>query len=211
MGLPTLEKTWSFSTNNILPVSGDGGRTRALLWATKDMLVTAGWVVTSSSNGTTFKNFGDGSPDTWSDPSVLTRNNTWVVLENSTLGFFICLDWESSSDYYSDIVFSPTGFGTAYGGANGSLGTRPTATSQDVRNDPRTDIGVSSTRIVYNIMWTSDGLNFVFSATGNSSSPGAAWLYMGRPSNRPDLWTDGVVWDWMFIILIILTFIVYQE
>ena len=202
MALPTVSKTWVKTFNTVLNVSSDLNRTQELLFDLKTKMVAAGWVVTSSCNQTTFKNFGDASPDTWATSADIhlasSGARSWIVLENSVLSLSFLLDCQSSSDYHCDFVISP-GFGSANGGTDGSLTSRPTGTLERIFLDSSTAIGGQggSTRIVTHAWHTADKEQFRFWARSNGTDKGSVFIMFCKPDNTPDLWTDPVIFMFM--------------
>lgn len=82
------------------------------------------WTVVSSSNATTTSN-----SDLWTSPAALTRAaagvaHSWIVLQNTTLGVYMILDYvHSTVNYVCDVIVSldaPTG---------GTTTARPTASN----------------------------------------------------------------------------------
>lgn len=81
------------------------------------------WTVVSSSNATTTSN-----SDLWTSTSALTRAaagtaHSWIVLQNTTLGVYMILDYVGTLNYAADVIVStdaPTG---------GTTLNRPTASN----------------------------------------------------------------------------------
>lgn len=148
MPVPALENgPWTFDVNNDCSESTTNDTKRHAVWKLKECLIGfSAWSVVASSNGSSCRNIGDGSPDLWTDwaSDVLgaaTGNpHSWIVLENSTNGEQICFDL-ASTVYNMYLVYSATG---AFN-ADGSTTNRPTATE--------------SVEIASNIDWDGNATN----------------------------------------------------
>ena len=205
MPLPTVAKTWVKTFNTILDVSSNLTRTQKLFFDLKSKMAAAGWTVTSSSDATTLKNFGDGSPDTWLSYTDLnwgsgsSSQRSWIILENVALSLSVLFDYGTTYEYQFNMYVSMVGFGVANGGVDGSLTSRPTATDEHSYLNLDGGLGrAGSTRIVTHAWHTSDGKQFRFWARSNGTTNGSAWVLFGEPGNPPDLWSDPAIYQLVF-------------
>jgi len=133
MALPSVDKTWMFSINNVVgnKYSGevDG---KDFLYKLVTILKSFGWTVWGSCDGSAYGN-GDGV-DRWTSTAkiVFGYTRSWIVLSNNALtgapNAAICIDcYNGGGNAAFFAYFSLTGFGTSNGGANGNTGASPTA------------------------------------------------------------------------------------
>ena len=142
MALPTLNKTWQFSVNNIVAGSATVLTScQNLMFAIKNIMKAFGtspWTVWGSNDGQGAGHFGNGDAnDRWAASTNLIwaatgANHSWIVLQQGGLGgnAAICIDCRdaSTNPYNCIITMSPSaGFGTANGGADGTAVAAPTA------------------------------------------------------------------------------------
>jgi hypothetical protein len=136
MALPTLNKTWLFSPNNVdavgTPFTGYG----TLMYAWKVALTTLGsnpWTVVLSSDGST----NVGPADYWlnaTDANVHGNGVThsWIVLRQAALGggsgLEICVDLRKNGGGAETIM--EVYVSTSAGFTGGTLANRPTATDE---------------------------------------------------------------------------------
>jgi hypothetical protein len=140
---PTLQRTWQFSTNQIVTAdsqqinSSDGRRyRRELLYQIKEAMTnfaTLPWVVTQSYGQNAGLNLAG---DAWADNDDIRWNNSrtstatsWLVLSNAALGLELCLHCYNASTrdgVMMDAFVAPTAspFGSL---AAGTTSTRPTS------------------------------------------------------------------------------------
>lgn len=133
MVFPTLEKTWKFSVNNVCGTSRDTVTDgRDLLFKILNAYLAMGWTMRSSSDSVTFGN-EDGVNRILTKENLVfngSGNKSWFVIQNSSVAPKAALEFDcgySSSYAIFTVYFSAAGFGTANGGADGNLTTRPTA------------------------------------------------------------------------------------
>lgn len=210
MGLPTFTKTWYFNANNKLNSTGGLaagnalGDNQQLMFFIKDQLCNWGnWTVIGSSNSVASSM--DGT-DRWLGPANIIWAQTgvaqsWIVLERSDNGFQVCLDCNTggtATNAYANISGSFVGYGTAAGGTDGSVTTRPTATDEVV--------------IINNLAWhnMTAANPFTVAVHTMTSSDGVAQRIIVYQSAVPVLyiafetvanpvtgWSNPFVWCWL--------------
>ena len=137
MPVPVLEKgPYVFNVNNLYSESTAVDCMKRALLELKNCLVALGgagtiWTVVASSNSVSVKNIGDASPDLWSGLSDLVyatyvNPRSWCILENSTTGGQLLINWETQSGYGYDagMAYSPGG---TYA-SDGTTSSVPTST-----------------------------------------------------------------------------------
>jgi hypothetical protein len=130
--LPTCDKTWTFSVNNVLgTMVTQPGDQKAFAYCLITQLIALGWVVDGSSNGTVAGNNDSINRILSVDNVVLAAAgvaHSWIVLRNSALApeAAILITMQNGNAYVG-IKFATTGFGLSKGGANGTTTADPTA------------------------------------------------------------------------------------
>lgn len=132
MALPTPEKTWVFDINN---VCGSGANvasdTQDFLFQLINMMIAAGWTVIGSCDGSTYGNNDGVNRITAANKFVFgySSASSWIILKNPALGdnvhFLIWGEGYGASSGAHTMRMSLTGFGSAYGGTDGTLTTAP--------------------------------------------------------------------------------------
>ncbi len=143
MALPTLNKTWIVSPNNISAGSAVVlTANQNLMYLIKNLFKSPGtWTVWGSNDGGGAGHFGNGDAiDRWDATTKLIwaaagSNHSWIVLSQSGLGgnASVCIDCSNvnSYSYYINMWCSPNaGFGVANGGTDGTATAAPTASDQ---------------------------------------------------------------------------------
>lgn len=136
MTLPTLAKTWQFSTvafNLAIPAQGSAGATNKRIMRTlKNALIgfpSNPWTVVSSSNSIVAN-----SSDNWnSDADIVNSGgaHSWIVLEQAGINgnFQVCIDCNNATASFqiaTIVISNNAGF------TGGSTSARPTATDETV-------------------------------------------------------------------------------
>jgi hypothetical protein len=130
MGLPALiNGPYIFNVNNLFYCGTLTVKCQTAIFQMKEILVSLGgagsvWSVVASSNATAVKNIGDADPDLWLAYTDIKSGSThsWVLLENSTTGGQLCLDY--SYLWYMNVLYSPGGTFAD----DGTTSARPTNT-----------------------------------------------------------------------------------
>jgi hypothetical protein len=150
MALPILEKTWQHNVNNQLTGTGVPADMRRIMRSLKNAMKgydnsnnpiadwTNGFTVLSSCEGSVFGN-GDGI-DRWltdNDLVGISSEHSWIVLQQSAINakYEVCFDLRTEDSFQRSlnvIWSSSAGFGTANGGSDGTLTSRPTANDEIV-------------------------------------------------------------------------------
>lgn len=187
----TLDKTWLSSQ---YPVDYSVYNTDALigkytLWAIKEALVDAGFVVTYSSDSTVP---GTGAGDNWTDYSKIigaAGAHSWVVLKKSTwqADAAICIDRNFSDAEYNQValVFAANGFN-----ADGTYLARPTAVSTSVAWDNfyfRNLLSSSEYGTSVNCLYSSDNTCTRLYVTANGVNTGLV-LFFETPKYSVSWW-----------------------
>lgn len=164
MTLPTLEKTWQFSVNNVANATGDWlTESKRLMFSIKNSLVnfaSSPWTVVRSSNASTY-----GAADYWLSYTNCVWGDggsprSWIVLAQAGLAggtgqILISLRTDSGGGYprYYSMYYSP-----AAGFTGGTTTSRPTATDEVtvVSADTWDDCTNTAARVAH-VMQTTDG------------------------------------------------------
>ena len=165
MGYISLDKTWNVVScvvdSSIYTVVAD--QNKRALYLLKEAFVTAGWVVTQSSDGTNVGSSGNLPADRWTDYSKLIwainpTAHSWVVLKNTAIGtnFSVCLDCNFGSGSTQIITVTAT-----YGGYQaGTIQNRPVVNTGCVEHTfssiTSNTSGVSNNH-GYAVIYSSDG------------------------------------------------------
>jgi hypothetical protein len=203
----TLKKTWLAAaiptdwvthTTTLL-------RTAATLLNMKRMLVSAGWSVVQSSNGTVL---GTGAGDYWLSVSdviygIAGTPHSWVVLQNAAFmpGFSVILDRGPTTSQVDSINAR---FGACAQGyaMNGTRMLSPTANGVEAVRDNVNFVDVVLDCTGTTLLYSSDSQCFRFFNThcgscgddfGFFSSYGGAVITLERPANVHAVWTDPFV------------------
>jgi hypothetical protein len=192
MALPTIEKTWQFKPNIMIPSTGDESTNiKTMILALKNALTTFGsnpWVVTGSSNKTTAGMDGVDRWNTIADIQYAAAGSahSWIVLKQTGIfsNFEICIDFGYAyNTKYFGFVIGLSGF------TGGSTLNRPTATTQIVL-DNNNDYWYPNVtdNIVLQIMQSTDGecTRIVYLT---QRIPGLFWLF-DKPKNPVSGWTN---------------------
>jgi hypothetical protein len=202
MAYITLDKTW-----NIVSCVADPGiyvvvadQNKRALYLLKEAFVTAGWIVTQSSDSI---NVGSGSnlpADRWIDYSKLIwavnpTAHSWVVLKNTAIGtnFSICIDCCFSSATTSSISVTAT-----YGGYQaGTIQNRPIANINCIEHVFSTIVHNSSTannNHGYGVLYSSDGecirVFASYDGTGVNYTANAGFIMLFEKLKNPVSWLD---------------------
>ena len=148
MPLPVLDKSYTFNTNNVIPLDGgftpsnDGeqptnDRKELLLGVKNALMATAFWSVKISSNGAAF-----GAGDQWGTIADIlwaletgTPNFAWSVWENTVLDLEVLLICRTNSNDEGgtpDVYISRPVLSGGAGFTGGAANARPTATEEHV-------------------------------------------------------------------------------
>jgi len=164
----TLEKgPYIFNVNNLFVESSRSNRAKRMLLELKNGLVALGgsgtiWNVVASSNASSVKNKGDGSPDLWITISNISYGNpgtahSWCILENLTTGGELLIDYNNityPAELRADVLYSPGGTFTD----TGTVTNAPTAsdyTTMISRNNQMSSMNTDY-KFVLNIMTSAD-------------------------------------------------------
>lgn len=197
MSTPTLVKSWSIDSNNVISFSAAEEQCQKLIYALKEaMVASGGWAVVASSNSTSVKNVGDGSPDLWTAYTDIERASSgahsWIAIYNSTLDITFVVDCVSSYDYQYDFYVVDGAVN-----ANGTTSAKPT-NSGAATTYSNYDVGPGrsggATQIVWHAWSSSDNKAFRFAARSDGSSSGHFTFFIEEPTNTPDLWLDPVIY-----------------
>ena len=140
MALPTLSKIWDVDPNVAGGTSVSALADHQADWfAIKEALVGAGnitnpWIVSSSSNSVSIS-----LGDLWLAPANIVFGagvHSWIVLQDPTGDYQICIDLDNAAPSLADLVWSPTGVFTG-----GTTSARPTAVDEHVLFDSQNWLG----------------------------------------------------------------------
>jgi hypothetical protein len=214
----SMVRPWKFSVNVLSPVVGGSGvdTIARSLRTIVNILTGAGsyvdklgvsttspsspWVVVGSSNGVAAAMDG---VNRWVADSDLVwgagaSNKSWIVLRQSGIAsqFQILISLDHASKYrLSVIVSARNGFGTAYGGTDGSITARPTATD-GVTVLNASDWGINSVATVANrfhVLLSDDGTDTKVLFTRSNLLMGC-WSFSIPAVNDASVWTSPSVW-----------------
>ena len=205
MPLPSLDKTWQFSVNNIAAAGVSAmASAQNLMFGIKQSLKAFGtlpWTCWGSNDGLGAGHFGNGdSNDRWAAATNLVwatagSNHSWIVLTQGGLDSggkaSLCIDLANATGCYAAIVLSPhAGFGVANGGADGTAIARPTASDEIIINAAAVAWGQYNAAALhrYTVMQSTDGQCtrvFIFYNGGcqgvwiidKSKNPQSQWTY----------------------------------
>ena len=190
MALPIKTKTWVYSNNNTVTMTGGTEAYQQNLFSLKSALVTGGFVVEASSDSVTAKQLGDANPDLWINYTKVIRssgNHSWIVLYHATMkmSFYISCDF-STGDYATAYVVS------GHVNATGSISAGPTWSGNHVKfpSQSYTIGGGSATQLTWHLQYSNDGQCVRYICRSNHTSPGCLILNFQVPSNTPDLWIN---------------------
>jgi hypothetical protein len=200
--LPTLDKTWTFSVNNVVGnYAASYEDAKDFVYKLKVMLLSFGWTVRSSSNGAGAFGNEDGVDHVSSAANVVfgTGNHTWIVLRNTGLAAnaAICIDcydpgWGGNWRVY----FSSTGFSLANGGVNGSATTCPTgaaATSWTVIADNSMHPLASFKATLHGMASTDGQCTRIICTYRAIGRPVTGYLAIERVKNPVSEWTVPII------------------
>jgi hypothetical protein len=215
MALPTLEKTWQYTVNQLSITTGTAlGDARKITRAIKDALLALAsnpYTVIGSSDSVTSNMSGTDLWDSDTDLVYAAANGTahsWIVLEqdaiNASTQILISLVGNTNTNgAFASIYLSPSvGFGTANGGTDGSNVNRPTATDEILINVPTNGYLTGSTSTagragdwVYHFMTSPDGqcTRILIRQPGTAFT---AFFVLDKPRTPVSSWTSPVVSMW---------------
>lgn len=148
--------TWQFDVENAI-TTGDGA---AWLYGFKVLMLSAGWVVSRSGNGTT-----GGAGDNIASITDLQHANSWMVLQRPDAGSEFCFSKVGSGDTRNwDILYS-----------KGALFTGGSTTARATATDEASLITAAAGR------WISGG-NTTWSAGADDAAPYGFFLF-GWPTS----------------------------
>lgn len=194
MPLPTKTKTWNYSVNHDCTEASIEDTAKHSIHQMKVALASfSQWSVVASSDSSSVKNIGDGSPDLWSDWSTDVvwgaGAHSWVILENSVTGAQICFDCTNLNYQFMDIVYSATG---AFN-ADGTTSARPTDSESIYIHDTLQWITATVDGVVVNAMCSSDGKitrGYFYETDG--ASKGGVFFGLEEMTGVPTQWDDAV-------------------
>lgn len=201
MALPTLEKTWQYNVNQVIPASTVAADKRNLWFKIKQLLTgfaSNPWTVVMSSDSIT-----TGAGDRWLTAANVVMFNeanphSWIVLQQTTMNggtFQICLDCNDGSGQYGSIIIS-----AAAGFTGGSTTYAPTATDgvAIINHNPWCTFNTSGSTVTHAWMSTDGQCTRLFTYVGGScvmyffldtlaDSPlahNASCTWIGNPATR---------------------------
>lgn len=137
MPQPSKTKTWQYNVNSSQGNTGtrntDLAQVMYFFKSAATTFASAPWTVSGSSDSSASSM--DGT-DRWLAYTNLVWSaagvHSWIVLRQTGIAslFEICIDLNYGDRERCTIAITTTGFGTAYGGTDGSTSTRPTATDE---------------------------------------------------------------------------------
>lgn len=201
MAIPTLDKTWQFNVNQVVP-QGTGGNTwRRMMRLIKNSLIGFGsspWTVRGSSNSVS------GAMDTtdrWSADTDLVWSSaggvahSWIVLRQTGIAtnYELLIDLTAASSFTNSCqrYISPSA-----GFTGGSNTTRPTATDEIQLPASSQSFGPTSadgTFIIHAMQSTDGQCTYVFLMTLNYV---CAILMFFKPKNPVSGWTNPSAGMW---------------
>jgi hypothetical protein len=218
MALPSLTLTQQFLVNQTLALSGTlETQTDNFLLGVKNGMKastsgftasdgsslpspTGGWTVWGSNNGAGAFGNGDGV-DRWSAIGDIVHNtagnnHSWIVLRQTGLASnaALLLDCNSATVNNLTMVFSPTGFGAANGGADGTATAAPTALNSTTLVNAGSTWGATSNasnNTVMHLVLSSDGTYTVIVFMRNNFVCGA-WVFV-KPQQVKSWWTTPIL------------------
>jgi hypothetical protein len=206
MTLPTLEKTWQHSANNVIAAQGTPLATnRRILRTLKNLMLAFGssaWTTRYSSNGTApgTGSAGDGV-DHWAADGDLIWNSagsahSWYVFRQAgitaTFEFLISLEGVSADGSILTAYISPSATFTG-----GTSTARPTATDEIPLRTGAVWGGTSSadSGVILNVMMSTDGQ--CTRVVINDTSLPSTFLMLDKPKNPPAAWTNPCFGVWL--------------
>jgi len=196
---------WVFSVNNDCSEVAENDTIKHSMWQLKESLVSfSEWSVVASSDSSSVKNIGDGSPDLWTAWADLVWGNpgvahSWIILENSVTGEQLCIDCNTGVYSWFEVVYSATGSFAV----DGTTSDRPTDTESVIIKDRirRTfDAGLDGA--VVHAMISADGKCTRWCISQRDATYYGGW-YVGLEElvETPTVWTSAhkrcvFVWDW---------------
>jgi hypothetical protein len=173
MPLITLEKTWAFAQRRLGTYGTVGERMADTFVVFKNVLVDAGWVVQSSSDGTFT---GPAMPmrpaDLWDNWGAIDWGDapaahSWIVLRNAAIApaFEVCLEVTATSTNWN-FHTCPAGYNT-----DGTVNARPTPITATREYSTTAVIVQAANYGTINCLYSTDGTcTRVFTANGGGHS-----------------------------------------
>ena len=185
MSVIALEKTWTTSVS-VVTTGTAAERCQTQLYNLKTTLLSNGFSVALSSNGTS-----SGAADYWSSSSDLVYDvegdpHAWIVLEHSS-GYQICIDYVYSEFYSLDFFASYSGSFTG-----GSTTSRPTSSDEFQSTGSNTSWTTGNTVDKKTIFITDSSNENYFIFFGEPSSPYiVGGMMFGVPTSYDSVeWTE---------------------
>ena len=203
MPLPTLGKSWTIRSNIAIAVAAavaECNKRWYLAW--KDNLKALGVTVSGSSDSVTSGMDGSDRIAAWNNwvQAASGSAHSWIVLRFGSIGSTfceVCIDLNNASvqAYLLTVVISFVGFGTTYGGTNGSTTARPTATDEAVYASASGCLSGGNTTVLdahRGHFWgSSDGKAFYWIRAMQSNM--YCFGFIAVPRNIPSDWTGNTV------------------
>ena len=190
MAIPVKEKTWvyDYANHQILNDSGETLSDNTLLYI-KNTMVSLGWTVRGSSDGTTAN-----TSDNWTDDTDLVHSSgahSWIVLRNSTLDIEICFDLNTVTTNVIDVWAART----AYNLASPVTTAKPTSTNEwEIGNSWNVLYSTACVRSIVHILATDESpaentLIMVYTTTLDYYDAKCSYLMLYKPEDAPSGWT----------------------
>lgn len=201
MALPTIEKTWQYSVNNVFRSTGVLlSDNRRFLRAFKNVLIGFGsnpWTVAYSCDSVAAGSAGDGV-DRWAVDTNLVwaaAAHSWIVLKQagvaSNFQIVIDLNLAVAQSYQATIAFSVNA-----GFTGGTTSARPTATDQVVVLSAASWAGQTTIWDgVLHVMQSTDGQCTRAFLMGGAGAAKMTFI-ADRPKLPPAAWTYPAVFSW---------------
>jgi len=186
MAVIALEKTWSTSVTAV-NTGTSVERAQTQLYTIKTELLSNGFSVALSSNGTS-----SGASDYWSSASDVNWDadgdaHSWIVLEHSS-GYQICFD--CASNFFYNLYFYSSYSGVFTGG---STTTKPTATDELQSVSDASPVWTSTDAANRSVVFVSDSSNenyFILNVRPGSATYLLSNIMFGKPTGYDTNWTE---------------------
>ena len=196
MARPTYDNgPWSFDVNNDCSEATIEETSEHTMVGIKDSLVAhSAWAVVASSDSSSVKNIGDGTPDLWTDWATdIVRASagsphSWIIVENDTTKEQICIDMNNTNVNRCEVKYSATGSFSD----DGTTSNRPTDTeSATVMSNTVNPIDYSTDGAVVHTMVSNDDLTTRIGIyQKNGTSKGVWFMAFEEVRDPTDAWTD---------------------
>jgi len=196
MSVPSLENgPWTFNVSNTFSDATPANVAAWSVWEIKEILAGfSQWSVVASTDGTTVRQVGAGSPDLWTAYTDIVEDS-WIILENTTTGEQVCFHMTSPGLSAIEIYWSPLG---SYASSGGTTTSPPSASSDEEEIFPAGEAGVyfigtavAPDRVSVSGMISNDGkCTRIFVRQKEGSTYGTQVLFFEELVDTPSEWTS---------------------